>query len=117
MVSQTQMLKGILEGCILKIVFMKPCYSQEITRSLKAYRFENISEGTLFPLLLRLEKEGYFETETMANSLGPSCKYYSLNEAWQKELRPFQRTWKGFIAIVNRILNDEVLSDEQNIQS
>ena len=114
MVNQTQMLKGILEGCILKIVSAKSRYSQEIVRRLKEYGFENMSEGTLFPLLLRLEKEGDFETERAANPLGPSRKYYSLSAAGREESRLFQKTWEDFSTVVNHILNDEDDPDEQH---
>jgi len=108
------MLKGILEGCILKLVSAQPRYSQELVRCLKECGFENMSEGTLFPLLLRLEKDGDFETERMANPLGPSRKYYSLSAAGREELRSFQQTWEDFSAVVDHILNDEVGTDEQH---
>jgi PadR family transcriptional regulator PadR len=73
------MLKGILEGCVLKILSKKRCYSQEMVQMLKAYGFDNISEGTIFPMLLRLEKGGLFQTEKVGTNLGPSRKYYSLS--------------------------------------
>ena len=52
----TQMLKGTLEGCILKVISKNETYGYEISEALKDYGFSNISEGTIYPLLLRLEK-------------------------------------------------------------
>ena len=104
MVNKTQMLKGILEGCVLKIISEKPCYSAEIAEALKNYGFEETSEGTLFPMLLRLEKEGLFDTEKISNPLGPNRKYYRLNAWGTAELQRFIEVWRGFSGIIDNIL-------------
>lgn len=54
----SQMLKGTLEGCILGILSQKETYGYEISSQLAAYGFGTIPEGTIYPLLLRLEKNG-----------------------------------------------------------
>lgn len=110
MTSMTQMLKGILEGCVLKIISQKTRYSTEIVEALKRYGFEEVSEGTLFPMLLRLEKEGLFETERVNNTLGPSRKYYSLSNKGQLELEHFTAIWRNFYTTINNIIEED--SDE-----
>lgn len=104
MINTTQMLKGILEGCVLMIVSDKPCYSQEIVASLNSYGFTELSDGTIFPLLLRLEKEGLFEIKKIPVSSGPNRKYYSLSEKGIAELNEFQNVWKDFRTIVDNIM-------------
>lgn len=52
----SQMLKGTLEGCILKVISQKETYGYEISEKLGEYGFADILEGTIYPLLLRLEK-------------------------------------------------------------
>ena len=53
----SQMLKGTLEGCIMAIISRQPTYGYEIAEQLKNYGFGQIAEGTIYPLLLRLEKK------------------------------------------------------------
>ena len=52
--SQTQMMKGILDGCLLAIIKGKECYGYEMAERLSEYGFETISEGTIYLLLLRM---------------------------------------------------------------
>ena len=52
----SQMLKGMLEGCILKIISQKETYAYEISKELENYGFGTISEGTIYPIILRLQK-------------------------------------------------------------
>lgn len=89
MTNRTQMLKGILEGCVLKIIDGRSVYSQEIVNMLREYGFDDMSEGTLHPMLLRLEKDGLFETQRVESQLGPSRKYYTLSAKGKQELRSF----------------------------
>ena len=54
----SQMLKGTLEGCILTVIGQGEVYGYEISQKLERYGFGKIAEGTIYPLLLRLEKNG-----------------------------------------------------------
>ena len=104
---QSQMLKGILEGCVMKTVSNRSCYSQEIIIDLNRKGFDNISEGTLFPLLLRLDKEGYFTIQMVPSSLGPSRKYYQLNQSGQLALQRFISEWNGLKSVVDQIMAED----------
>ena len=103
-VNQSQMLKGLLEGCVLKIIDEGACYSGEIVRFLKEKGFPHISEGTHFPLLLRLENQGFFFIERKNNPLGPCRKYYSLNEKGKNELQSFIAEWNTLSQKIDFIL-------------
>lgn len=104
MTTQTQMLKGILEGCVLKLISEAPCYSAELVARLRARGFDDMAEGTLFPLLLRLEKEGLFVTERVASRGGPARKYYRLSPAGEQALRDFTAAWCGFRTKIDEIM-------------
>ena len=52
----SQMLKGTLEGCVLKVISREETYGYEISQKLRQYGLADISEGTIYPLLLRLER-------------------------------------------------------------
>ena len=51
--DESQLMKGVLEGCVLLIIEKEETYGYEIIRKLKNYGFYNLSEGTIYPLLLR----------------------------------------------------------------
>lgn len=61
MQDKSQLLKGVLEGCILKIVkHKKETYGYEVVTELRTFGFGQCTEGTVYPLLTRLEKKKKF---------------------------------------------------------
>lgn len=93
MKDTSQMLKGTLEGCILKIISASETYGYEISEKLKANGFPDISEGTIYPLLLRLEKNGCISATYKSSPLGPKRKYFTLTEEGHRELQAFWHRW------------------------
>ena len=57
MENNAQLLKGILEYCVLKLIEKEPTYGYEIVIQLKQLGFSELSESTLYPMLLRLEQQ------------------------------------------------------------
>ena len=57
MYDKSQLMRGTLEGCILQILSRETTYGYQIVTSLTEYGFEDIKEGTIYPLLVRLEKK------------------------------------------------------------
>lgn len=94
------MLKGILEGCILAIIQQKEVYGYEISQTLKGYGFGDISEGTIYPLLLRLEKNGCLNSVYIDSKQGPKRKYYLLTEKGQQELVEFKNNFQEMVNAV-----------------
>lgn len=90
----TQMLKGVLEGCILKIISSKQTYGYEISEELNKYGFSKISEGTIYPILLRLEKSNSIVAEYRESPSGPKRKYFSITPTGTEELQAFFLSWK-----------------------
>lgn len=91
------MLKGVLEGCVLEIISREETYGYEITRKLNALGFTDVVEGTVYTILLRLEKNGLVNMEKKPSVLGPPRKFYTLNAEGRKELRRFWEKWE-FVA-------------------
>ncbi len=90
----TEMLKGVLEGCVLEIIGREETYGYEITRQLNALGFSDVVEGTVYTILLRLEKNKLVGIERKSSTLGPPRKFYSLNEAGRNELKLFWAKWE-----------------------
>ncbi len=99
----SQMLKGMLECCILKIIQKQEIYAYEISKQLEEYGFGKISEGTIYPIILRLQKNELVTCEVRESPSGPKRKYYFLTEAGEKELNDFSANWKELEQAVNRL--------------
>ncbi len=89
----TEMLKGSLEGCVLEIISRKETYGYEITRRLNELGFTEVVEGTVYTILVRLEKKKLVNIEKKPSDMGPPRKFYSLNEAGRQELELFWKKW------------------------
>ncbi|MCB9880300.1 MAG: PadR family transcriptional regulator [Planctomycetes bacterium] len=89
----TQLRKGTLELCLLNTVAKTARYGYEIVRLLSAIEGLVIQEGTVYPILARLKREGFLETELRESSEGPSRKYYSLTRDGKRRLRAMNRYW------------------------
>lgn len=103
----SQMLKGTLEGCILKVISEKETYGYEISETLKTYGFSDIAEGTIYPMLLRLEKNGLIAAVKKESPVGPMRKYFSLTDEGILELEKFHKNWKELDEAVNTLFGKE----------
>lgn len=106
MADRSQFLRGTLEGCILKVIEQNETYGYEIAEKLQKYGFSYISEGTIYPLLLRLEKNGMINSVKKESAYGPKRKYYNLTVAGKKEISEFYAIWCEIQNGINQIFKD-----------
>jgi PadR family transcriptional regulator, regulatory protein PadR len=99
----TEMLKGVLEGCVLEIISRQETYGYEITRQLNALGFQDVVEGTVYTILIRLEKNKLVEITKKPSDMGPPRKFFTLNEAGQEELRRFWEKWEFVSSKINEL--------------
>lgn len=104
--DKAQLLKGILDGCILQIIQYKETYGYKITEELNEKGFSDLNEGTVYPILIRLEKKGLVSSSTRVSPLGPRRKYFKLSEEGQLYLDEFKKLWHDITGAVNRILEE-----------
>jgi DNA-binding PadR family transcriptional regulator len=90
----TEMLKGVLEGCVLEIISHERIYGYEITRRLNALGFSDVVDGTVYTILVRLEKNNLVDIEKRPSDMGPPRKFYTLNDAGRAELALFWAKWE-----------------------
>ena len=86
--STSQMLKGILEGCLLAIISEGEIYGYEMSEKLAKYGFTMASEGSIYPLLIRMQKEGLI----------------TLTEKGEEALDEFMDRWETMQSSVERLL-------------
>lgn len=104
--SSSQMLKGILEAILLVIISKGEIYGYEMIEKLESLGFTMVSEGSIYPVLLRMQKDKLVVTETKASPLGPRRKYYSITDLGLKEIEEFRFRWDELSAAVNTLLSD-----------
>jgi PadR family transcriptional regulator, regulatory protein PadR len=95
--QMTEMLKGTLEGIVLTLLSTRPAYGYEITAWLREEGFDDIAEGTVYALLVRIEQRGLVDVEKVPSEKGPPRKVYALNARGRQHLDEFWRTW-SFLA-------------------
>ncbi len=99
----TEMLKGSLEGCVLEIISRQETYGYEITRRLNDLGFTEVVEGTVYTILVRLEKKNLVNIEKKPSDMGPPRKFYTLNEAGRQELASFWDKWDFLSSKINAL--------------
>ena len=90
----TQLLKGTLDTCLLATIAQRPCYGYEMVLQLAQQGLDLVSEGSIYPLLSRLQHLGYIEGYLVASRDGPQRKYYRLLPAGVKQLERWQTEWE-----------------------
>ncbi|MCU6711369.1 PadR family transcriptional regulator [Paenibacillus sp. J5C_2022] len=103
MENLTEMLKGVLEGCVLEIISRKETYGYEITRQLNALGFTDVVDGTVYTILIRLEKNKLVETTKKPSDMGPPRKFFTLNDAGREELQRFWEKWEFISTKMNEL--------------
>lgn len=106
----TEMLKGVLEGCVLEIISRGETYGYDITRRLNALGLTDVVDGTVYTILLRLEKNKLVEITKKPSDMGPPRKFFALNDAGREELQKFWAKWEFVASKINQ-LKEEQLND------
>jgi len=100
---EIQLKKGVLGLCVLAFLSRGDSYAYEIASRLA--HDVDMGEGTIYPLMRRMQAEGLVETYLVESSAGPSRKYYRLTEAGRASLASQTAEWRAFVAAVDGILN------------
>jgi PadR family transcriptional regulator PadR len=92
---RSQLLRGVLDLCLLAVMGEGPAYGYEMTKRLRARGLSIVGEGSIYPLLGRLERDGMVETRRAASNGGPPRKYYSLSPEGERALQAGVSEWQA----------------------
>jgi PadR family transcriptional regulator, regulatory protein PadR len=101
---RSQLLRGVLDLCLLAVVAEEPAYGYEMTKRLRARGLSMVGEGSIYPLLGRLERDGLVETHRAASDGGPPRKYYRTSREGQRELAAGVSEWQAARDAVDAVL-------------
>ncbi|MGL4623953.1 MAG: PadR family transcriptional regulator [Culicoidibacterales bacterium] len=102
---QTQFKKGVLDICVMALIAKRDMYGYEIVSEILAYI--EVTESTIYPILRRLTKEGYFTTYIQESNEGPARKYYQITPTGKEHYLALASEWQAFTKAVQQLLQEE----------
>jgi len=100
----SQLLRGVLDLCLLAVIDDEPAYGYEMSKRLRQRGLAIVGEGSIYPLLGRLEREGLVETYRAASNGGPPRKYYRPSSAGRLALVTGVSEWRAARDAVDAVL-------------
>ena len=101
----TQLLHGVLDMCLLSLIEEETSYGYEMVAKLRDRGLDLASEGSIYPLLSRLQRQGMIDGYLVQSSEGPARKYYRMSERGRQTLDRWRSEWQEFRSSVDGVLN------------
>jgi PadR family transcriptional regulator PadR len=103
-----QLLKGVLSLLLLQLLAEQESYGYEVVQRLHSVGLADILEGTVYPALSRLEREGRVTPRLVSSNAGPARKYYRLTPVGYDALATGAANWTSLAAVVNAVLTRSI---------
>jgi PadR family transcriptional regulator len=101
---RTELLRGVLDLCLLAVISEGPSYGYEMTKLLRDRGLASVGEGSIYPLLGRLERDGLVDTYRAASKGGPQRKYYRPSDAGRVALALGVSEWRAAREAIDAVL-------------
>lgn len=101
----SQLLHGVLDMCLLSLIEEEASYGYEMVNKLRDRGLDLASEGSIYPLLSRLQKQGIIEGYLVQSPAGPARKYYRMSDMGREILDQWRREWRQFRTSVDAVLS------------
>lgn len=108
----TQLRKGILELAVMSVLFRGRHYGYSLIRVLSEHGGTSLKEGTIYPILARLDRDGLVRSEWMESDQGPPRKYYALTAEGRRLFTELSQKFDGLISLVKHEWTDSESSDK-----
>ncbi len=106
---RSQLLKGVLDMCLLAIISEEPSYGYEMANKLSKRGLHLNSEGSIYPTLSRMQRSGLIEGYFVeADGSGPPRKYYRIKKSGTDRLHEWTKEWFGLRDGVNQVVKGVV---------
>ena len=112
--TMTELRRGVLEHCVLAVVRRGESYAFDIVRVLSKSGGLVTSEGTIYPLLSRLRRDGLVTTTWRESTSGPPRRYYRITDAGQRTLDGFAAEWGRFREAVDGVLDGRPTKEDED---
>jgi PadR family transcriptional regulator PadR len=101
---QSQLLRGVLDACLLAVIAERPAYGYEMTKRLSDRGLAAVGEGSIYPVLGRLERDRLVETFRQQSDGGPPRKYYRVTPKGRRRLGAWAEEWTAIRSAVDAVL-------------
>ena len=101
-----QLLKGVLGLVLLRLLSEGESYGYELVTRVHALGFDDVPDGSIYPALTRLEREGHLESRLVPSSAGPARKYYRLSASGVEALARGERAWRYLVGRVEPLFRE-----------
>jgi len=91
--------------CLMSVIEEEASYGYEMVSKLRERGLNLASEGSIYPLLSRLQKQGMIESYLVQSNEGPARKYYRMSKPGRVALQQWRQDWAGFKDSVDEVLN------------
>lgn len=102
--NEVQLKRGVLELCVLALLARGDSYAYEIATRLAAEI--GTGEGTVYPLMRRMQADGLLDDYLVESSSGPPRRYYRLSKVGRASLSAQRKTWEAFSRAIDRLLKE-----------
>lgn len=103
----SQMRRGTLEYCVLAVLRKGERYTFDLVKTLAGIDGMVTSEGTLYPLLTRLRKDGLVQSSWQESPKGPPRRYYRITPKGARSLDEFTEEWRRFRSSVDELIEED----------
>jgi PadR family transcriptional regulator, regulatory protein PadR len=100
-----QVRRGTLQYCVMALLAAEERYGFDLVKALADVDGMVTSEGTIYPLLSRLRRDGLVESTWRESTSGPPRRYYQLTDEGRRALTDFRREWRRFAGAVDHFLD------------
>ncbi|WP_100445945.1 PadR family transcriptional regulator [Glycomyces xiaoerkulensis] len=105
--ERSQLLKGLLDIIVLRVLETEDGYGYEILRRLRAAGFDELGDASVYGTLRRLYRAGYLSTYLQPSDSGPHRKWYALTEPGRKYLAEMREAWEDVSDKMRRLFDAE----------
>lgn len=109
----TQLLKGALDLCILALLQDGPLYGYAVVDALNGRGLDLVAEGSIYPLLTRMEKAGACSSYKAPSPEGPPRKYYKITPQGERELRSGVQQWEHINSVLGTIFTESSTAKQE----
>ncbi len=110
----TQLRKGLLEFCILNVLARGETYGYAVVQELKRIDGQDLREGTIYPILHRLRREGYLGARRSPSENGPPRRYFILTKTGKARLRQMRAHWQALTRSVAALCHADPLQERRS---
>lgn len=100
----SRLLRGILDACLLALVAERDRYGYELAQALRDAGLPIVKDGSIYPLLARLERRGALRSYRAPAVAGPPRRYYALTDTGRAELDDARAVWASLARGVDEVL-------------